>query len=113
MFVTGNPTAGGHGISIVAEGCIRTDGAEVLLIDRGEWRGADDALVRMAFREVSTSPGLASRSNIGRACFSPSPGLVEPEVPFRNKAVLIPKTYEPKMAAGNGHMGDFAGLEVR
>jgi hypothetical protein len=67
----------------------------------------------LAFREVSTSPGLASRSNIGRACFSPSPGLVEPEVPFRNKAVFIPKTYEPKMAAGNGHMGDFAGLEVR
>jgi hypothetical protein len=27
--------------------------------------------------------------------------------------VFIPKTYEPKMAAGNGHMGDFAGLEVR
>jgi len=33
--------------------------------------------------------------------------------PFRNKAVFIPKTYEPKMAAANGHMGDFAGLEVR
>jgi hypothetical protein len=33
--------------------------------------------------------------------------------PFRNKAVFIPKTYEPKMPAANGHMGDFAGLEVR
>ncbi|MEY2492282.1 MAG: hypothetical protein QOH24_1233 [Verrucomicrobiota bacterium] len=33
--------------------------------------------------------------------------------PSRNKAVFIPKTYEPKMAAANGHMGDFAGLEVR
>jgi hypothetical protein len=33
--------------------------------------------------------------------------------PFRNKAVVIPKTYEPKMAPANGHMGDFAGLEVR
>jgi hypothetical protein len=33
--------------------------------------------------------------------------------PFRNKAFFIPKTYEPKMAAANGHMGDFAGLEVR
>src|SRR6266404_5070777 len=33
--------------------------------------------------------------------------------PFRNKAVFIPKTYEPTMAAANGHMGDFAGLEVR
>jgi hypothetical protein len=52
MFVTGNPTTGGRGISIVAEGCIRTDdGAEVLLVDRGEWRGADDALVRMLANE--------------------------------------------------------------
>jgi hypothetical protein len=33
--------------------------------------------------------------------------------PFRNKAVFIPKTYEPTMAAANGHMGDFADLEVR
>jgi hypothetical protein len=32
--------------------------------------------------------------------------------PFRNKAVFIPKTYESKMAAAIGHMGDFAGLEV-
>ena len=33
--------------------------------------------------------------------------------PFCNKAVFIPKTYEPTMAAANGHMGDFADLEVR
>ena len=32
---------------------------------------------------------------------------------FEHLAVFIPKTYEPKMAAANGHMGDFAGLEVR
>jgi Protein of unknown function (DUF3237) len=55
LFVTGNPSPGGKGLSIVAEMCVLTDdGAEILLVDRGEWRGAGDSLVRMLANEFAS-----------------------------------------------------------
>jgi hypothetical protein len=55
LYVTGNPGPDGKGLSILAEICITTDdGAEIQLIDRGEWRGAGDALVRMLANEFAS-----------------------------------------------------------
>jgi hypothetical protein len=52
-FVTGNPSPNGQpGISILAEFSILTDdGAEVLMMNRGEWLGSADTLARLLANE--------------------------------------------------------------